>query len=94
MTIGRFVEVGALWVAKIVARWVSPEGGVYDFDIVFGNVFRVIAVLFVEAFFESIVHGVDGDFAIFVALHGVDIRFLDEENKQQKCHKAGNDDDF
>lgn len=51
-------------------------------------------MLFVEVFFESIVHGVDGDFAIFVALHGVDIRFLDEENKQQKCHKAGNDDDF
>ena len=49
--IGGFVGIGAFGVAKIVAVGVGPESGINDFDVVLGDEFGVIIVLFVEAFF-------------------------------------------
>lgn len=50
-TIGWFVEIRAYRVTKIMAVGVGPEGGVDDSDVVFANVFGVIAVIGVVAFF-------------------------------------------
>ena len=36
-------------------------------------------MIFEIAFFQGIIHGIDSDFAIFVAFHGIDVGFLDEE---------------
>ena len=40
-------------------------------------------MFFVETFFEGVIHGVDGGFAFFVAVHGIDIGFLDEEENEK-----------
>lgn len=34
-------------------------------------------------FFEGIIHGVDSNFAVVVAIHSIDVRLLDEENNQK-----------
>lgn len=60
-----------------MAVGVGPKARIDDFDVFFGDEFGIVAVFFVEAFFESVVHGVDGGFAIVVAAHGVEIGFLD-----------------
>ena len=78
-----FIGIGAFRIAEIVAVGVSPKGGVDNFDIVFGNEFRVVVVLFVETLFKSIVHGVDGGLAVVVATHSVEVGFLDEEKKKK-----------
>ena len=74
--VGWFVRIGTGGVAEIVAEGIGPEGGVDDFDVFFGDLFGVVMMLFVEAFFEGVIHGVDGGFAGFVALHGVEIGLL------------------
>ncbi len=79
MAIGGFVGVGAGWIAKIKAHRVCPERWIDNFDVVFGDEFWVITVFLVKAFFQGIVHSIDSGFAIFVALHGVNIGFLNEK---------------
>ena len=37
-------------------------------------------MFFVEAFFESIIHGIDGGFALFVPIECVEVGFLKEKN--------------
>ena len=37
-------------------------------------------MVFIEAFFEGVINGVDGSLADFIAVEGVDVGFLDEEN--------------
>ena len=44
----------------------------------------VVAVFFIVTFLQSIVHGVDGGLAVLVALHGVDVLFLDEKEDEQQ----------
>ena len=61
---------------------IGPEGRVDDLDIFLGDKFWVIVVFWVEAFFESVIHSIDGGFAIVVTFEGVEIGFLDE--KEQK----------
>ena len=51
-------------------------------------------MFWVETFFEGIIHGVDGGFARFVALHGGDIGVLDEEENKKKSGEGDNDDKF
>lgn len=48
--VGGFVEVGTHWVAEVEAEGVSPEGGVDDFDVVFADLLRVVAVVGEETF--------------------------------------------
>jgi len=88
------VRVGADWVAEIKAERVCPESRVNHGEIFFGDGFRIIAVFFIEAFFESIVHSVDGDFAVVVAVHSVDIGLLDEEENQKERTEKSDDDKF
>ena len=54
----------------------------------------VVIVLGVEAFFEGVVHGVDGGLAGFVAGHGVEILFLYEEEDEKEGNKDCHDDDL
>ena len=89
--VGGLVGIGAGGVAEVVAEGIGPEGGVDDFDVFFGNLFGVVVMLLVEAFFEGVVHGVDSDFAVFVTVEGVEIGFLDEEDDKEKGRKNGND---
>ena len=82
-TIGWGIRVGAGTVADVSAKWIGPESWVDVRDDFFVDFFRIILVLFVIAFLESVVHGVDGGLAVFVALHGIEVCFLDkEENKK------------
>ena len=81
--VGGFVGIGTFRIAKVVTIGVGPEGGVDDFDVVFGNELRVVVMLFVETLLESIVHGVDGGLAVVIAAHGVKVGFLDEEKKKK-----------
>ena len=48
-------------------------------------------MFFIEAFFKSVIHGIDGGFAIVVALHGVEILFLDEKEQEKKTCEGCND---
>ena len=73
------VRVGAKRVAKIDAIRIGPEGWVDDLDVFFANFGWVIIVIFVEIFFERVVHSVNGGFAIFVASHSIEVGFLDKE---------------
>ena len=77
VAVGGFVGVRAGWVAEIMTIGVGPEAGVDNSDVVFGDEFGVVVVFFVEVFFEGVVHGVDGSLAGVVALHGVEVGFLD-----------------
>ena len=78
--IGGFVGIRATNGTEIISRWVGPESWVYDFDVFFGDGLWVVAVFFVKAFFECVVHGIDGNFAVFVALHGIEIGFLNKKD--------------
>lgn len=60
-----------------MAVGVGPEAGVDDFNVVFGDEFGIIVVFFIEVFLEGIIHGVNGGLAGVVALHGVEVGFLD-----------------
>ena len=83
VAIGGFVGIRAFGVAEVMAIGIGPEGRVDDLNVFLGDEFWVIAVVFVKAFFEGIVHGVNGGLAVFVALEGVEVGFLDEkENKK------------
>ena len=81
--VGGFVGIGTLRVAKVVTIRVGPEGGVNNFDVVFGNEFGIVVMLLVETFFESVVHGVDGGLAVVVSRKSVEVGFLDEEKKKK-----------
>ena len=81
--VGGFVGIGTFRITKIMTIGVSPEGGVDNFDVVFGNEFRVVVMLFVETLLEGVVHGVDGGLAVVIAAHGVEVGFLDEEKKKK-----------
>ncbi len=48
----------------------------------------------VKAFLEGIIHGVDGGFAIFVAVHGVDVGFLDKEENERERRKSNHNKKF
>jgi len=65
-------EIDADWVGEEI--WIDPR---QNFGVL--DAFRIVAVLFIEAFFECVIHGVDCNFALLVALHFVDILFLNEE---------------
>lgn len=73
------VRVGTHWVAEVKPKWVGPKGWVDDGDIVLANFAGVVTVVFKEAFFEGVVHGVDGGFTILVAGESIEVGFLDEE---------------
>lgn len=77
--VGGLIGIGAEFVAKVEAEWVGPEGWVDYGDVFFGDGFGVVFVLFIETFFESVIHSVDGGLAIFVALESVEIGFLDKK---------------
>ena len=79
IAIGRFVRIGAKFVAEVKAVRVGPEGWVDDSDVLFADFRRIVAMVFVKTFFERIIHSVDGGFAIFVAGHSVKVGFLNEE---------------
>ena len=79
-TVSSLVRIGTFWVAECVAGGVGKIGRVDDGEGVFGEVFWVVTVVLVEAFFESVVDGVDGGFLDIVAVEGVEIGFLDEGN--------------
>lgn len=51
-------------------------------------------MVFVVTFFKGVIHGVDGDFAVLVALHGVNIGFLDEKENQKETSKDADDDEL
>lgn len=78
-TVGRFVSVRAERAAEIKSTWICPKGWVDNLDILFGDGFWVVAVVFVEALLKSIIHSIDCGLAIFVAGEGVEIGFLDEK---------------
>lgn len=59
--------------------WIGPEGGIDDFDVVFGNMLWVVFVLGIETLLESVVHGVDGGLPGFVAAKCIDVLLLDEK---------------
>ena len=92
--VGGFVGVGAGWVAEVVAVGVSPESWVDDGEVFLGDGFGVVAVLFVEALFKGIIHGVDGGFSVFVALKSIDVGFLDEKEDKKEGGKGADDGDF
>ena len=92
--VGGFVEVGTHWIAEVEAEGVGPEGGVDDFDVVFADLLRVVAVVGEETFLQGIVHGVDGGLAGFVAVHGVDVLLLYEKENEKKGGKNADDDYF
>ncbi len=50
LAVGRLIGIGAEFVAKIKAEWVSPESWVDDGDVFFGDGFGVVFVLFVITF--------------------------------------------
>lgn len=77
-----------------MAVGISPEGRVNDGEIFFGNGLWIVAVLFVEAFFESIVHGVNGSFSVFVTFESVNVGFLDEKEDKKESGECSDDDDF
>ena len=56
--------------------------------------FGVIIVLFEKAFFESVIHGIDGGFTGFVAVHGVDIGFLNEKDDDEQGSENTDNSDF
>ncbi len=39
-------------------------------------------MVFEETFFESVVHGVNGSFALLVAVESVEVRFLNEKQDE------------
>ena len=77
--IGGFVGVGTTGNAEVDTVRVGPEGGVDNGDVFFADSFGIVAVVFVETLFQSVIHGVDGDFAGFVAIESIEIVFLDEK---------------
>lgn len=56
--------------------------------------FGVIIMVLEETFFESVIHGIDSGFAGFVAVHGVDVGFLNEEDDDEEGNEGANDDNF
>ena len=48
-------------------------------------------MLGVETFLEGVVHGVDGGFALFVTVHGVEVGFLDEKENYEERRENAND---
>lgn len=87
VAIGRFVGIGAAAMTEVEAVGIGEELGVDDGEIFFVNLGRIEAVFRVVIFFEGVIHGVDGGFAIVVAVHGVNIGFLDEEYNQEEGGK-------
>lgn len=79
ITIGRFVRIGAKFVAEVKTVRVGPEIWVDDGDVLFADSGRIVAMVFIKTFFERIIHSVDGSFAIFVASHSIKVGFLNEE---------------
>ena len=51
-------------------------------------------MFFVEAFFECVIHGIDSGFAFFIAIHSIDIGFLNEKENEKKGDKNSDDDNF
>ena len=62
-----------------MAVGVGPKRRIDDFDVIFGDKLGIILVLFIEVFFESIVHGIDGGLTSIVALHSVEVGFLNKK---------------
>lgn len=84
LAVGGFVKVRAEWVAKIVTKWIGPEGWIDNGEVVFRDVFGVVAVFGVETFLEGIIHGVDGGLATLIAVHGFDVGVLDEKEDENQ----------
>lgn len=92
ITVGGFVRIGAKRIAEIKTVWIGPDGRVNDGNIFFANFGRVVTVVFIETFFECVIHGVDSGFAVFVAGHSIKIGFLDEkQNKRKRCKNRYDD---
>ena len=51
-------------------------------------------MFFVEIFLEGIIHSIDGGFSLLIAIHGVNIGFLDEEYNKKEAGKSANDNYF
>ena len=79
-TIGGLIGVGTLWVTEGATGRVGEISRVNNSKSVWGKIFWVVTVVFIETFFKSVVDGVDGGFTGVVAMEGVKVGFLDEEN--------------
>lgn len=51
-------------------------------------------MIFVKAFLECVIHGIDGSLALLIATHGIDVGLLDKEENEKKRCKSCNDDDL
>lgn len=51
-------------------------------------------MVFIETLFKSIIKSIDGDFAIFVASHGIDIGLLYKKKNYQKGREYCDDTNF
>ena len=51
-------------------------------------------MVFVEAFFKGVIKSIDGDFAVFVASHGINIGLLYKKKDYQKGRKHCDDANF
>lgn len=94
VTVGRLVNISAAVITDVVAERIGEKGRVNDGQIVFGDFGRIITESGVIVFFERVIHGVDGGLAVVVAIHGVDIGFLDEENYHEQGGKSADDHEF
>ena len=48
----------------------------------------------IEAFFECVIHGIDSGLAFFIAIHCINIGFLNEKENEKKGDKNSDDDNF
>lgn len=95
VTVGRFVgistafgpEVGAVRIGEEI--WIHPGKSIGVFD-----GFWIVAVLGVVAFFERVEYGVDGDFALLVAIHGINVDLLKKEEDDKNANEDNADDEF
>lgn len=87
LAVGWLISVGAAFLAENETARVGEKVWVEGFEIVFGDSFGIVFVFGIKAFFESVVHGVDGDFSLIVTVHGVDVLFLEEEEGKEECGK-------
>lgn len=81
-------------VAEEDALWVGEETRVEGGEIFFGDGFGVETVFWVETFFEGVIHGVDGGFAVVVTGHGIDVLFLEEKEDKEKGGKKDDNEEF
>lgn len=73
---------------------IGPKGWINNSDVLFGNMLWIVFVLFEEAFFKSVIHSVDGNFAVLVTFHGIEVLFLNKKENQKKAGEKPDNDYF